>query len=300
MDVAGAPNDTAKSKRAKRKQAKPMPQLTPEQWQGLTLLRDVLQPFHAAQTQLEGAKYATAGLVPLWIDQLRKHLAEFIESDDSDLAAAASRLLEDLDARWHTWPRSTLMAAALDFRTKYMGFFRKSDRDAAWDHIATEACAIYTLINRTTIAAGAAPNNTDSTQADVPTTVFAGGYDHNPDADDSDLSSSAPEADSTAGARALRLRVDTELQLYRKEKQIGQDADPLAHWRTKMIEYPLIALVARKWLAVPASSAESERLFSSAGLTVDKKRTTLGTERVSTLVFLKTSWPFLQAKGVLY
>jgi hypothetical protein len=100
---AGAAADSAKSERAKRKQAKPMPQLLPKQWQGLTLLRDVLQPFHAVQTQLEGAKYATAGLVSLWIDLLRsKHLAEFIESNASDLAGAASRLLEDLDARWLT------------------------------------------------------------------------------------------------------------------------------------------------------------------------------------------------------
>jgi hypothetical protein len=70
--------------------------------------------------------------------------------------------------------------------------------------------------------------------------VFADGYDYNPDADHSDLSSSAPEADSTPSACALRLRVDTELQLFRKEKQIGQDADSLAYWRNKMIEYPLI------------------------------------------------------------
>jgi zinc finger BED domain-containing protein 1 (E3 SUMO-protein ligase ZBED1) len=62
----------------------------------------------------------------------------------------------------------------------------------------------------------------------------------------------------------------------------------------------LLSVVARKWLAVPASSAASERMFSSAGLTVSKKRTCLKADRVSTLVFLKTAWPALEAQGVLY
>lgn len=271
-----------------------MPQLSPEQWAGLFLLKDCLQPFHTAQTVLEGEKYATAGLVPLWIDQLRKHLNANTESEDADLAEAAKRLLEDLDARWQTWPRSTLMAAALDFRTKYMGFFTKSDRDAAWEHIERDACEVFGVLDRKSTAGQA--DIIDVTTSVATETVFAGGYDVNPDADDL----STPLGEGEAAIESVRERVRGEIKLYKKEPQIGQDADPLAHWRKKATQYPTLALVARKWLAVPASSAASERLFSSAGLTVSKKRTRLGTERVSTLVFLKTAWPFLQAKGILY
>jgi hypothetical protein len=271
-----------------------MPQLSQVQWAGLFLLKDCLLPFHSAQTALEGEKYATAGLVPLWIDQLRKHLITNTESEDTDLAEAAQRLLEDLDARWHTWPRSTLIAAALDFRTKYMGFFTKSERESAWEHIERDACEIYGVLNRKTTASDS--NTTDVTPSVASETVFAGGYDVNPDADD--LSTPLGEAESAI--ESVRERVRGEIKLYKKEPQIVQNADPLAHWRKKATQYPTLALVARKWLAVPASSAASERLFSSAGLTVTKKRTRLGTERVATLVFLKTAWPFLQAKGIMY
>ena len=40
------------------------------------------------------------------------------------------------------------------------------------------------------------------------------------------------------------------------------------------------------YLAVPASSAASERVFSTAGNIVTKLRNRLGTERVDTLTFL--------------
>jgi zinc finger BED domain-containing protein 1 (E3 SUMO-protein ligase ZBED1) len=81
---------------------------------------------------------------------------------------------------------------------------------------------------------------------------------------------------------------------------LQEKENPYMWWRERAANYPLLSVVARKWLAVPASSAASERMFSSAGLTVSKKRTRLKTDHVSTLVFLKTAWPTLEAKGILY
>lgn len=285
----------AKRQPSKRKQDKPMPQLSEEHWDFLFLLQECLKPFHLAQKQLEGEKYVTASMVLLWIDQLRKHLQTEKDRDDADLAESAGRLLEDLDERWQTWPRATLLAAAMDWRTKWMGFFDKADRDAAWQHIADEAKIIYLRTNKAAQDPKASQLQSES-QADAPEPAFAGDYNVNPDADDLETY----DADTDEGGQVLQTRIAAEIKAYKGESQIVATADPLKQWKLKSRDYPLLSLVARKWLAVPASSAASERMFSGAGLTVSKKRTLLGSERVSTLVFLKTAWPYLQAHDILY
>lgn len=284
----------AKRQPSKRKQDKPMPQLSDDQWDFLFLLQECLKPFHLAQKQLEGEKYVTSSMVPLWIDQLRKQLQKDSQSEDADLAESAERLLDDLDQRWQAWPRATLLAAALDWRTKWMGFFDKADRDAAWDYIALEARTIYTrtkAAEQTDASQGQSEPQEEATEP-----AFAGDYSVNPDAD----SLETYDADTEESSKMVQTRVAAEIKAYKSERQIAATADPLKQWRLKSRDYPLLSLVARKWLAVPASSAASERVFSSAGLTVSKKRTLLGSERVSTLVFLKTAWPYLQAHNILY
>ena len=66
--------------------------------------------------------------------------------------------------------------------------------------------------------------------------------------------------------------------------------DPLQWWRKHCQQLPLLSEVARKVLCIPATSASSERLFSTAGLTVTDKRSSLTGSNVGRLVFLKGSW----------
>ena len=70
-------------------------------------------------------------------------------------------------------------------------------------------------------------------------------------------------------------------------------SDPLPWWKLHARNFPLLARVARRVLAIPASSAQSERLFSVAGQTVTKKRNSLASDNVELLVFLRTVWPTL-------
>jgi len=61
---------------------------------------------------------------------------------------------------------------------------------------------------------------------------------------------------------------------------------PLDWWKENEQKYPRVAVVARKVLAVPASSVPSERVFSSAGLLVNKLRNRLAPALVDGIVFL--------------
>ena len=108
------------------------------------------------------------------------------------------------------------------------------------------------------------------------------------------------DSDSDDGNDNLDRHIKSQVKLFKREEQLDKKKNPLKWWAEHEKTYDLIAPVARKWLAVPASSAASERLFSSAGLTVSDKRSRLTCDKIESLVFLKTAWPALQKMGVLY
>jgi hypothetical protein len=291
---------------SKRKHDKHMRQLTDEQWDTLQLLQDMLKPFHEAQTLLEGEKYVTTSWVPFHIKSIRQQLSAAVECSDDDIKALAKLLLEDFNERWTEWPRAVYISAALDPRTKKMRCFNDDEQAHAWDVVRAEMQALET--RRCAVTASGV--NSEQQQQDAGAASGAAvtegsagrskldellGADTDSDDDDGmDVS-----ADT---AYILQQRIGSEVKLYKSLPKLGNTShdNPLEWWQKHASAYPFLAAVARKWLAVPASSAASERVFSSAGLTVSSKRTSLGTERVATLVFLKAAWPVLERLRLLH
>ena len=64
--------------------------------------------------------------------------------------------------------------------------------------------------------------------------------------------------------------------------------DPLNWWSVNATNYPIISVLAKKYLAIPASSASSERVFSMAKNKTDKKRWCLLPERLHKTIFYAT------------
>ena len=60
--------------------------------------------------------------------------------------------------------------------------------------------------------------------------------------------------------------VEAKLNAYTRVQQVPLDTDPLMWWKQHVQEFPLLARMVRQHLAVPATSASPERLFSSVGL----------------------------------
>lgn len=77
-----------------------------------------------------------------------------------------------------------------------------------------------------------------------------------------------------------------ELQRYRAEPSISIDDCPLQWWYDHSGTYEKLSVLARKYLASPATSVPCERLFSHAGHIVQKKRAALLPENVTKLVCL--------------
>ena len=80
--------------------------------------------------------------------------------------------------------------------------------------------------------------------------------------------------------------VKEEVSSYMTVDCIELESNPLAWWRTNEPTYPHIAKLAKRYLAVPATSVPSERVFSTAGDIVTASRSALCADNVDKLIFL--------------
>jgi hypothetical protein len=106
--------------------------------------------------------------------------------------------------------------------------------------------------------------------------------------DENDLVEDADDANLSASIKA-------ELRKLRARPRDMPDVNPLETWKKTEGQYPLTAPVARAILAIPATSAPSERVFSVAGLFLRKNRCTLDSTTVEVMVFLHGFYKFMDA-----
>lgn len=80
--------------------------------------------------------------------------------------------------------------------------------------------------------------------------------------------------------------IDSQWIRYMAETQIGFDMDPFEWWKEKENKFPIISKLSKKYMCIPATSASSERCFSTAGNIVTAKRSSLHPTNVNILIFL--------------
>lgn len=61
----------------------------------------------------------------------------------------------------------------------------------------------------------------------------------------------------------------------------------LTYWRLNQKKLPKMAQLARKLLAIPATSTPSERIFSTCGVLLTDRRCRMNTSTLEMLIFLK-------------
>ena len=67
----------------------------------------------------------------------------------------------------------------------------------------------------------------------------------------------------------------------------------LLFWRNNHFKLPIFSIVARKILAIPATSAAVERFFSKTGFIMRPHRRRLGDTISEQLFYLKANWELL-------
>ncbi len=96
-----------------------------------------------------------------------------------------------------------------------------------------------------------------------------------------------PEDFAAGGALGdLRTLIETELKRFELfGYQPNTDADPVAFWRDHQVSFPMLSHVARQVFAVPASTANVERLFSAAGRAINRRRPRLKSQNAAAMLF---------------
>ena len=86
---------------------------------------------------------------------------------------------------------------------------------------------------------------------------------------------------------------ESEYVKWMKQQPMKRDTDIFKYWASKEYEFPIIARIARDHLAIPATSAASECVFSVGGDIVTKKRNKLSTSNTRRLLCLR-DWGVLE------
>ena len=158
-----------------------------------------------------------------------------------------------------------LLASALDPRHKHLGFLSPEMARAVKDKLRAE----YQRLP-------APGDNEDGAVASTSTTTDGPSQ---PKKDRSCLTSLFRE---NYGQREDQ----DELESYWQQSCIASNEDLVAWWIDKSPQYPRLSLLAGKYLCVPATSVPAERVFSVAGLIVNKLRSRLSPEHVDMLISL--------------
>ncbi|CAL9691264.1 unnamed protein product [Knipowitschia caucasica] len=79
---------------------------------------------------------------------------------------------------------------------------------------------------------------------------------------------------------------EIEVKNFLTENPISLEVNPVHWWKTNTTRFPRVAKLAQKYLAIPGTSVPSERVFSTARLTVNRLRTRLSPEHVDMLIFM--------------
>lgn len=208
--------------------------------------------------------------------------------------------------------RWQLVATALDWRTKNVLFgFNDDEKEDLWELVVRETVELV-LEEGIALPAATAPAQAPATpeisgggapapaskkprlsgfMAATQSQPIAGGGDDN-----------AETSSSRRGSVTLAVRAEVAsfrksggmLMFHEKANADGSVTEvynnPLDMWREKAAEFPYLARIARRVLAIPATQAQSERMFSAAGLLNDGRHDSLDPENLELLVFLRCNW----------
>ncbi|CAI5661729.1 unnamed protein product [Oreochromis niloticus] len=262
--------------------------LKSDQWILLDELKEVLKPYEQATIVLSGQSYVTVSVLP----PLLKGLLKSTQNKSFDSAAVNSFqncAEEEILYRWQPEVSAfqadgknvSLIAAALDPCFRKLKFLSPEDALKLQVTVQREALDLKR------------EQRSQLQQEDVGQEASASPPTKKRSVLDTLLGTDSEEEDcnenTDQGGDGENEAVRKEALLYFGEAPIPRDNDPLTWWKNNAARFPTLATLAKSYLAVPATSTPSERLFSVAGNIVTRKRASLTAEHVEMLTFLHSN-----------
>ncbi|CAF2224075.1 unnamed protein product [Rotaria magnacalcarata] len=79
-----------------------------------------------------------------------------------------------------------------------------------------------------------------------------------------------------------------EMERYAKAKLVISNGESVLQWWKKWsINYPMLSVLARSLLGIPASLCTSQRIFSATGRILEERRQNLGDDIVDDILFIR-------------
>lgn len=113
-----------------------------------------------------------------------------------------------------------------------------------------------------------------------------------------DIMANYAEIQGSRSQEADNSDVDSEICEYMGESIPPIDVDILMWWSERSHKYPLLSVLARFILAIPASSAAPERNFSIAGYIVSDRRSRLSASTVEDILICKNNIDLYDANAM--
>ena len=268
---------------------KPLIKLSPEDWDMLKEVVEVLEPFEQVTTDLSAQYYPSISKIIPAVCLLNEEL-ESIFVAVVPVVQLKIDLLHNLSTRFHKLEDSTplLISTYLDpryemfsitlnnsciftmyYRFKSM-FFKKNVKVA-------EQRVVHEVFG-TTAMSPFSPQPSSSPPTEVPTKSI---WERQKETMQKHNSSILNTGSNTANGIVL-------IRDYTKLPVVEMDTDPLQYWKEKREAGVLVQLVPviKKFLCVPATSVPSEQLFSKAGELISARRNRLSGKNVDMLLFL--------------
>jgi hypothetical protein len=98
-----------------------------------------------------------------------------------------------------------------------------------------------------------------------------------------------------ASLKKPSVRSYDEISEYLQLEEINFESDPFTWWHEREEKFPILSILAKKYLSVYACSTSSERLFSDAGNLLTEKRTRISPDLFKRLIFLKRNFKHLDS-----
>ena len=220
-------------------------------------LCEILQPFEEVTDRVQGQAIVTSSLVIACVRGLRHTLTELRKTYNNKLVMTLQASLEKCLLKYEEMPYLKL-AAVLDPRFKM-------------DWCTEDEVAVVHALLRSTVTP--APPHT-TTRSDEPPTKCSKLFTFM-----SDRSVQMPPVTISP--------TNDELNMYLNQPCESEDSDPLMFWQNCAMQFPCLSRFACKYLAMPASSAPVERLFSVAGKVFRPERCCLSDYRFEQLMMIR-------------
>ena len=222
----------------------------------------LLLPFREATYELEADLHPTIHRVIYWLTRIQRNLEPGSTCKEIEKVKEVGR--KSLNKKWLGRLHDIHFAAILlDPRAKHTPCLTSEQRTAGKLYLQDRCLAF-----------------TDSTGVVISPPVTASVFDENILKEDDEFYGASSEV-------AVRIE-RTEFERYMLEPLASRDVDPLQWWKINQNRFVNLAKVARSIFCVPSSSATSERAFSDAGYTINKRRVSLAPQNLNQLLFIRS------------